>query len=345
MIVIRANNVNSALSQALQSLLAVGITEPSRNGPVLKFPEPVTTVYERPTERVLFSPMRGANPTFHLLESLWMLAGRNDVAFPATLVKNMRSFTDDGKTFHGAYGYRWRNYFRHDQLDLAIKELIANPNSRRVVLQMWNAMPTTDGIVSDLYAATHGGKDVPCNTAIYFKVRDGRLDMTVSNRSNDVIWGCYGANAVHMSILQEYVALCVGLPVGRYWQVADDLHVYTDKYPRESLALLASDTEAHDLYMHGRAVPTSLIADGEYPVLFNSDLREWFDIFDHGGIQDVPKHTYSTQFFENTAKPMLKSWLLRFTAEAAAEWAERVQAMDWRMSQQIWLANRNGGAL
>ena len=49
-------------------------------------------------------------------------------------------------------------------------------------------------------------EEIPCNTAIYFKVREGKLNMTVSNRSNDVIWGTFGANVVHMSILQEYVA-------------------------------------------------------------------------------------------------------------------------------------------
>ena len=53
-------------------------------------------------------------------------------------------------------------------------------------------------------------KDLPCNTHVYFSIREGFLDMTVCNRSNDLIWGCCGANAVHMSFLQEYVATMWG---------------------------------------------------------------------------------------------------------------------------------------
>ena len=61
-------------------------------------------------------------------------------------------------------------------------------------------------------------KDLPCNTHVYFSIRDGFLDMTVCNRSNDLIWGCCGANAVHMSYLQEYVAIMCGVDIGFYTQ-------------------------------------------------------------------------------------------------------------------------------
>jgi hypothetical protein len=47
---------------------------------VLVSQTPVVTCYSAPTQRVLFSPMRDANPFFHLMEALWMLAGRDDVA-------------------------------------------------------------------------------------------------------------------------------------------------------------------------------------------------------------------------------------------------------------------------
>src|SRR5271154_5758040 len=41
------------------------------------------TEYEKPDERVLFSQTRDANPFFHFFESLWILAGREDVEFLA----------------------------------------------------------------------------------------------------------------------------------------------------------------------------------------------------------------------------------------------------------------------
>jgi hypothetical protein len=79
-----------------------------------------------------------------------MLAGRNDVATVAYYAKQMREYSEDGKTLNGAYGYRWRNQlvnvYEHgdptwqhvDQLDVLVAHLKADPTSRRAVLQMWN---------------------------------------------------------------------------------------------------------------------------------------------------------------------------------------------------------------
>ena len=94
---------------------------------------------------VLFNSARDCNPWFHLYESLWMLAGRNDVASIAYYAKNMANYSDDGKTLNGAYGFRWRHMVARgqpwkgvDQLDILVNHLKADPTSRRAVLQMWN---------------------------------------------------------------------------------------------------------------------------------------------------------------------------------------------------------------
>jgi hypothetical protein len=218
MIVIKARNVHEALQKGLTKLLIDGICRDSRNGPVIGFTEPVTTVYERPLERVVFWPERDANPFFHFAESLWMLAGRHDVAFMAKYAKQMLSYSNDGETLNGAYGWRWRKHFGFDQLTQIISALRANKDDRRQVLQMWDA---NDLLNQSLKA------DVPCNTQAFFSVNfDGCVDMTVCNRSNDLIWGAYGANAVHFSYLHEFIASAVGRPVGRYWQISNNLHAY-----------------------------------------------------------------------------------------------------------------------
>jgi thymidylate synthase len=217
--VLTARNVHVALPHALKLLRDEGIERQSRNGPVLQAPFPVTTVYERPWERVLFWKDRDANPFFHLYESLWMLAGRNDLAPLLKYAKNMASYSDDGKTLHGAYGHRWRQYFDTDQLPEIIHLLRSNPNDRRCVLQMWDAQ---DDLGTDW-------KDVPCNTiATFQRDFDGKLDLTVFCRSNDIVWGCYGANAVHFSMLLEYVAAGIGCPMGVYRQVSINWHGYLD---------------------------------------------------------------------------------------------------------------------
>jgi thymidylate synthase len=206
------------LPLALDRLFKGGVRRESRNGPVLQLPGPTILCYERPMERVIFWPERDANPFFHLMEALWMLEGRRDVEPMAYYASRMKDYSDDGKVFNGAYGHRWRKHFGIDQLPFIISRLRKNPDDRRQVLGMWDPM-------HDCY--DQQTVDLPCNTHIYFARNEtGALDMTVCNRSNDLVWGALGANVVHMSFLQEHVANGIGCAVGKYYQFTNNLHGY-----------------------------------------------------------------------------------------------------------------------
>ena len=61
-----ATNVNQAVNEGFHYLAVAGVEENSRNGKVIVAPEPVLTTYTHPTERVLFSPLRDANPFLHV---------------------------------------------------------------------------------------------------------------------------------------------------------------------------------------------------------------------------------------------------------------------------------------
>jgi len=234
--IICARNVHSALPQAAQLLEEYGYERNSRNGEVILAPWPVITEYDHPWERVIFWEERDANPFFHLYESLWMLAGRNDIAPLVRYAKNMEKFTDDGVTQPGAYGYRWRHYQRDnlskfvgavvpdtgiDQLSIIARRLRENHDDRRCVLQMWNPVWDLDST----------SVDVPCNLTATFQVsQDAELELTVFCRSNDIIWGAYGANAVHFSMMQEYMAHAIGIPMGVYRQISVNWHAYKTNF-------------------------------------------------------------------------------------------------------------------
>lgn len=336
MIVLNARNVHQALPEALYQLNLIGVRNESRNGPVLKFNEPVVTVYERPCERVMFWPQRDCNPFFHLFESLWMLGGRRDVESVAHYVARMRSFSDDGTTLHGAYGHRWRLHFGFDQLPKIIDALRKDPTDRRQVLSMWDA-------ASDL---GRSGKDLPCNLQALFTVNnDGALDMLVTNRSNDIVWGAYGANAVHFSYLLEHVASSLGRPVGRYWQMSMNFHSYLDTlkgvedlqaYAEDDMLPASARWAGLDPYQDAVVQPFPLMSTD--PADWGWELENFLD--------DDGPGTYADPFFSGVAQPMRaahqefkgSTGASRYVAALAA--LEDVQASDWKLAAQQWVQRR-----
>jgi thymidylate synthase len=338
--VITADSVSSALAQGLDYILTHGKEELSRNGPVLVAPTPVTTVYTHPWRRVLFSPTRDANPYFHCMESLWLLAGRRDLEFPKKFNSRFGNYSDDGVTVRGSYGYRWRNWFGYDQLKVIIAELCTNPASRRCVLAMWDASelaqhdqqyPLSDAM-GDLLE--NKSNDLPCNTHIYFRVRDGVLDMTVCNRSNDLLWGLAGANAVHMSFLQEYMATMIGIPVGTYFQMSNNYHLYTDILSRKKAEVIIEECKTENRVFK-EYVP--LVTN---PDIFDAEL----DIF-----MSSPAllYNYENTFLRNVALPMYAAWdAKRYNLEDAKSIAAQIADDAWRIACVEWLerieVRRNG---
>jgi len=221
---IRYEHPDEGLQKTLRALKELGVREESRNGPVIRFQEPVMLINVDPTNRVSQASPRDANPFFHFMEALWMLGGMNEVAPMAFYNGGIGQYSDDGTTLRGtAYGHKWRSHFGYDQLELAVKRLRDNPQDRRVVMTMWD--PRGEWRDPD-------SKDLSCNLQVIFGTRTvngvTHLDMEVTNRSNDIVYGCLGSNVFHFSYLLEYMAFRTGYEVGRYYQVAFNLHGYVD---------------------------------------------------------------------------------------------------------------------
>ena len=333
--VINARNVNDALLKGIdlfQSDVNYRVQK-SRNGTTYEALEPITTVYSKPWERVCLIEERDANPFFHFIESLWMLAGRNDLEPLTYFVKSMEDFSDDGETLWGAYGHRWLHHFKWDQLDVIVFSLRNNPDDRRCVLQMWDAN-------EDLGRAS--SKDLPCNTHIYFKIRDNKLNMTVCCRSNDMLWGAYGANVVHMSVLQEYVATLVGVEIGEYRQVSDSFHIYLNPV-WDKVKHLEIDPYNYETYLNpyqslfNKYKYTPLITE---PEVFEWELKRFFTI--HPNDFDHHFDGWANPAFKDIAVPMMRAYALHKKKKFSVYKAlDDIKPVDWKIACFDWIRKRD----
>ena len=332
MLVINARNANDALGQGIKLIQEQGEVVESRVGSTLEIPMPVATVYHNPWERVLLSKVRDANPFFHLMEAMWIIAGREDVKFLTEFNKRMADYSDDGEVFNAPYGFRLRDEFGVDQLQSIIEILRDNPNSRQAVAQIWNP--------ADLNNTTT--KDKACNMSIVFRIRNGELCVTVYNRSNDMIWGAYGANVVQFSMIQEYVAAQLGLPLGTYTQVSNSYHIYTDgpggKVWDRLVESYDADENIYDSVVHNQVY----MMDYDMPAM-DYDLAMFFNTYDQFGIKELGEmQCWKSQYFNQLIMPVLCVYLVhkQHGPTQALKYTHTIQSDDWRIACEDWLTNR-----
>ena len=306
---VSGHTANELYTNLWWTMSVEGQQDHSRGGAVLTIRRPVVATLRSPTNRVLFAPARRPNPVFHLMEAIWMLAGYQRVEWLQQFNSNIIRFAEAEGFIHGAYGWRWRNHFDIDQIHVVGNRLRISKNDRQAVMAMWD--PKEDLPQREL-------RDRPCNTHIYWRVVNNRLDMTVCNRSNDLVWGMMGSNIVHMTILHEVMAAWVGVEIGEYRVFTINLHAYHDSYDIEEL-----EREAKTL---PNAYPGSypLLREDENPVTFLDDCIS----FVNGGPTEC-------EWFDAVARPM-KDWYLssKHTRQITLE---TIKAPDWRESCRQWM--------
>jgi thymidylate synthase len=120
---------------------------------------------------VLRAPLRKLDYRFMAAEAFWILSGDDRVESIAPFNQRIAEFSDDGKTFFGAYGPKIMA-----QLDYVLAKLQQDNLSRQAVITIWRKQPPPT-------------KDVPCTVAISFTLREGKLNCHVFMRSSDLWLG------------------------------------------------------------------------------------------------------------------------------------------------------------
>jgi len=154
----------------------------------------------------------------------WYLSGDRNIAKLGELYGKVpaiwKRMADKNGNVNSNYGWQW---YRNDQLRKVINNLGQNHESRQATISIY------DGKEIDDYA-----NDTPCTYAVQFTILNGKLNMSVVMRSND-LWYGFCNDQYQFSNLQMYVAYELGLPVGTYYHFAHNLHLYNDKLPEDKI--------------------------------------------------------------------------------------------------------------
>lgn len=229
-----AKSFNNGYFHLHDYVYTVGDVIHSRNGDtreILNFKTQLTN----PLHRCVAGYNRNVNIFFLMAESMWIFKGRRDLEFLEIFNKQMREYSDDGKYFNGAYGWRLRRQgveptidfessnihalnVGRDQLKEALQMLENNPADRRVVLSLWN--PDFD--------FNRNSKDVCCNDMLMYKIRNGELHQTIQNRSNDLNWGLT-TNVFQFSYIGEIMAAVLNVGYATQTHNSQSLHLYTNQ--------------------------------------------------------------------------------------------------------------------
>lgn len=312
---ISGDNVPQAYVEAIWAIRTRGVPEMSRNGPVLAMPGPTILEIHKPWERVLFHPTRDANPFFHVMEFVWMMAGSNDAVWIAQFNKRMLDYADDG-IMRGAYGWRWSH--PNNQVAEVIDLLKETPNTRQAIMSLWD--PLYDGPRAKT-------SDRPCHTHVYFRAVGSTLDMTVCNRSNDLFWGMLGSNVVHFTMLHELISLAVGKKQGVYRVFSNNLHVYVrmPKYRQ-----IMRDVEPYDHYKHDEMRHQPLLEQDETWEDFRADCYQLVD----SGLDFGPPNT---AWMADVGIPIYEAYLNKQNRE---HFIQSIGAPDWHRACKEWSTRR-----
>lgn len=233
----------------LHSVLHYG-EELAPRGKRIREMRPSVIEFTDPRDRIVQLEGRHLNVFFHAAEAIWVALGRSDVEFLTMFNKNMATFSDDGVYFNAPYGERLRSWGKNDA-NGDIRNPIDQLYSVYRLLQDDEHTRQATAVIGDprydnANYALSGGRDVACNREIFFKVRNNKLDITVTNRSSDINWGLFAANLPVFTTLQELVASWLSIEPGTYTQLSDSVHAYLDDYGSHLNGALTGAHGPHD---------------------------------------------------------------------------------------------------
>ena len=230
MINIKGKTINELVYNCLESIIMKGNRTPSRNGQVSSLYNVFATI-DNPKSRHLGLMGRNNNIFATIAETFWVFAGEDKIDnFLSFFLPRAKDFSDDGKTWYGAYGPR---LYKYNQLDDIIQQF-RNEGIYTRRASFYIGTPerdTKESFSSKLNSETT--LDRPCNMAgDFFITPDKKLHLNMKSRSGDVLWGFGSINIFEWTFFQEFMLqqlkyeIDSELTLGEYNHHVTNMHLY-----------------------------------------------------------------------------------------------------------------------
>ena len=163
-------------------------------------------------------------------ELLWFLKGDTNIQYlKENGVRIWDEWADENGDLGPVYGKQWRSWQGTDgkvvdQISELIKQIKANPDSRRLIVSAWN--------VADLPQM----KLMPCHCLFQFYVANGKLSCQLYQRSADVFLGV-PFNIASYALLTMMIAQVCDLELGEFVHSFGDVHLYNNHFEQAELQL------------------------------------------------------------------------------------------------------------
>lgn len=213
---IEADTIDDLLMRTFKHLKQHPVSMNNLNGEISYEDIGILLKLNNPRSRLSITETKGK--VFSAIGELcWYLAGSNELNFIEPYIKKYKDYALEDGTINGAYGPRlFAMHGKYNQIDNVIALLKERPNSRKAVIQMYDA--------SDL-GENH--REFPCTCNLQFFIRNNSLHMHTHMRSNDAFLGL-SHDIFTFTMLQEIISKSLNVELGKYTHSVSSLHIYKD---------------------------------------------------------------------------------------------------------------------
>jgi len=171
-----------------------------------------------PRRRALDVSPRAADRVFPAANLIFTLAGGHEPEMISAYNPRGRQFTEDDSRYEAAFGARL--FSPGHQLAHGRMKLADDLFTRRALAMIYDPEDTL-----------MDRRDTPCAIGLQFFARDGRLDCVCFMRAQSALMVM--PYDVHLfTMLQEWLAVELGLELGAYTHVSGSFHLYEDEAAR-----------------------------------------------------------------------------------------------------------------